>query len=106
LEIICWYDWNKSGSKGIVPTVIGLVNRYNKETNEKAYEDFKRHRIADFSVLELVEIIATGDQNPFFAIEPNVDLNATVQDYFEPTTGNVKLVNNKISPDRPNGFLC
>jgi hypothetical protein len=38
------------------------------------------------SVLELVEIIAT-DQNPFFAIEPNVDLNATVQDDFEPTTG-------------------
>jgi hypothetical protein len=29
------------------------------------YEDFKRHRIADFSVLELVEIIATGDQNRF-----------------------------------------
>jgi hypothetical protein len=35
----------------VVPTVIGLVNRYkNKETNEKAYEDFKRHRIAGILV--------------------------------------------------------
>jgi hypothetical protein len=42
----------------------------------------------------------------FFAIEPNVDLNATVQDYFEPTTGNVKLVNNKISPDQMVFYVC
>jgi hypothetical protein len=34
----------------------------------KAYEDFKRHRIADFSVLELVEIIATGDQIRFLQL--------------------------------------
>jgi hypothetical protein len=54
--------------KSIVPTVIGLVNRYKIKKLMKAYEDFKRHRIADFSVLELVEIIATGDQIRFLQL--------------------------------------
>jgi hypothetical protein len=49
----------------------------------KAYEFFKRHRIADCWCFRISWNLYWP--NPFFAVEPNVDLNATVQD-FEPTT--------------------
>jgi hypothetical protein len=47
---------------------------------------FKRHRIADFSVWISWNYSYWWPKS-VFTIEPNVDLNATVQDYFEPTTG-------------------